>query len=132
MSNYRKTGALIFGSTSKLGKAIKLYTHSKKAMLKALLPKKGTKLKERVGKIWLETATHIAVWFEDMHGSVIYYEALEGKGWQGPFPLSKAIEWAEKEEGRWIERYDLTKLLAISQNEINRYVHPSIRRGTHD
>lgn len=122
MSSYRKTGVIVFGSNSTLGKAIKLYTHRKKEMLKALRPAKLSTMRKRIKEVWRKCATHIAVWYGDMHGSVFYYEALEGKGWQGPFPIEKARKWAAEEEGRWIERYDLTPLLAISQNEISRRV----------
>lgn len=113
MKAYRKMGVLVFHSTSFLGRIIPLFTMPFWANI--LRP---WKIKEN----YLNCATHVAVWFEDTHGGSVYYEALEGKGWCGPIPRSAATEWADKEPERWVKRYDLTPLLALSENAIGRRV----------
>jgi hypothetical protein len=65
-----------------------------------------------------ETATHVFVWFRDNHGNVEYFEALEGAGWQGPFPISKVHEWVAEEKGRWVKEYDLTRFLALTKEQM--------------
>jgi len=108
-----KIGIICFHSTSKVGRIIPLFT----------LPFWKTILRPRkIKEAYLNCATHIAVWFEDDHSSQVYYEALEGEGWQGAFPIEKALEWAEEVPERWIKQYDLTSLLALSQNAISRRV----------
>ena len=113
MSTYRKMGVICFHSTSKIGRIIPLFTLP---FWKAIL--KPHKIKEA----YINCATHVAVWFEDMHGIQVYYEALEGEGWQGAFPVSKAQEWAEEVPERWVKQYDLTRFLALSQPAIGRRV----------
>jgi hypothetical protein len=63
--------------------------------------------------------THVFVWFEDDRGTRIYYEALEGEGFQGPFPVSKYEEWVREDDRRWVETYDLTKFLGLSAYQIS-------------
>jgi len=62
--------------------------------------------------------THVYVWFKTIKSEVIYFEALEGAGFQGPFPLATVHAWAEEDQDRWVKEYDLTKFLALSPAQL--------------
>jgi len=62
--------------------------------------------------------THVFIWFRKSSGDVEYFEALEGHGFKGPFPLSKVHDWATEKEGRWVKEYDLTKFTALSPDQL--------------
>ncbi len=56
-----------------------------------------------------DVPNHIFIWFEDEAGERVYFEALEGKGWQGPFPVADVQTWqAEQPDKRWAHFYDLS------------------------
>jgi len=111
MSSYRTMGILAFHSTTKFGRVICATT----------MPFWKTVLKPwKAKQYFLDCATHTAVWFKDKNNITIYYEALEGEGWRGPFPLSKAFDWAEEKPERWVKKYDLTEFLGLSWEAVNR------------
>jgi len=65
-------------------------------------------------KVWSKkarkkTPSHVYIWFEDVSGHRVYFEALEGVGWRGPLPIENFEEWLGEDEGRWVQDYDLTK-----------------------
>ena len=62
--------------------------------------------------------THVWIWFECEKGERIYYEALEGEGFQGPLPISKIYEWALSDTRHWTKDYDLTKFVGLSPEDL--------------
>lgn len=98
-------------STGAIGKAICFFTSPVKKMLRH---------PSKIKAIWKDTATHVFIWFRDVHGEVQYFEALEGEGWRGPYPILKAHVWASEEPGRWVKEYDLTRFLALTNDEMSR------------
>ena len=95
MSVWRACGAGFCHSETKFGKAIQWTT-----------TKWWKMLSKRARKA---CPTHAYVWFRHMSGNVVYFEALEGEGFQGPYPIEKMVAWVEKDpENRWHKEYDLT------------------------
>lgn len=76
---------------------------------------------KRIRESLADTATHAFSWFRDARGKVVYFEALEGRGWRGPLAIEEVRAWAAAEPKRWVEEHDLTPWLSSVMDERHRF-----------
>ena len=75
-----------------------------------------------------ELATHTGGWFLFDDGSVEYFEALMDKGWTGPEPIEKVVEWSKAHPKRRLRMYDMTDVCGFTADDVARRYEMALQR----